>query len=126
MKRKIAVLGGIKSPRLGIIGRTSAMHYKNTAKRSDEIGRELGVEYLVVTSRRRIGGRDLITAQPSPFLMAVVYVGLEDNDRAFAWLEKALETRAWQLPMLKADVIFDDLRADARFSALLARIGLPN
>ena len=59
----IASLGGIKSSRLGIIGRTSAMHYKNTAKRSDEIGRELGVEYLVVTSLRRIGDRALITAQ---------------------------------------------------------------
>jgi hypothetical protein len=58
--------------------------------------------------------------------MAVVYVGLGDHDRAFEWLEKALETRAWQMPMLKADVILDDLRADARFSALLARVGLPN
>ena len=59
----IASLGGIKSSRLGIIGRTSAMHYKNTAKRSDEIGRELGVGYLVVTSLRRIGDRALVTAQ---------------------------------------------------------------
>ena len=59
----IAILGGIDSSRLGIIGRTSAMHYKNTTKRSDEIGRELGVGYLVATSLRRIGDRALITAQ---------------------------------------------------------------
>ena len=59
----IATLGRIDSLRLGIIGRTSAMHYKNTTKRADEIGRELGVGYLVVTSIRRIGDRALITAQ---------------------------------------------------------------
>jgi hypothetical protein len=50
---------------------------------------------------------------------------LEDNDFAFEWLEKALETRSWQLPMLTADAIFDALRADARFPALLARLRLP-
>ena len=35
----IAILGGVDSSRLGIIARTSAMHYKNTTKRADEIGR---------------------------------------------------------------------------------------
>ena len=70
---------------------------------------------------RRLAG----TEGPSPFLVALVYVGLEDNDRAFQWLEKALEARDWQMPMLKADVIFDPLRADSRFPRLLARLGLP-
>ena len=70
---------------------------------------------------RRLAGPE----GPSPFLVALVYVGLEDNDRAFEWLEKALEARDWQLPMLKADAIFDTLRADSRFPALLARLGLP-
>ena len=42
----IAILGRIDSSRLGVIARTSAMHYKNTTKRADEIGRDLGVEYL--------------------------------------------------------------------------------
>ena len=62
---------------------------------------------------------------PSPFLVALVYVGLEDSDRAFEWLEKALEARSWELPMLKGDAIFDALRADSRFPALLDRLGLP-
>jgi Tfp pilus assembly protein PilF len=70
---------------------------------------------------RRLAG----TEGPSPFLAALVYVGLEDNDRAFQWLEKALEARDWQMPMLKGDAIFDALRSDPRFPALLDRIGLP-
>ena len=44
--------------------------------------------------------------------MALVYVGLEDNDRAFEWLEKAFEARSWELPMLKASPLFDDMRSD--------------
>ena len=59
----IATLGGVDSSRLGVIARTSAMHYKNTTKRADEIARELGVAYLLETSVRRIGNRVRVTAQ---------------------------------------------------------------
>lgn len=63
---------------------------------------------------------------PSPFLVALVYVGLDDRDRAFEWLEKAITARSWQSPMLKASPVFDNIRPDARFPALLNRIGLPD
>jgi hypothetical protein len=63
---------------------------------------------------------------PSPFLVAFAYVGLEDKDRAFAWFEKAIEARSWESPMLKASPIFDGIRSDPRFPALLARVGLPD
>ena len=62
---------------------------------------------------------------PSPFQVAVVYLGLEDKDRAFEWLEKAVDARDWALPMLKADPFFDLLRSDPRFPSLLDRLGLP-
>jgi tetratricopeptide (TPR) repeat protein len=39
------------------------MHYKNTDKLADEIGRELGVQYLLEGSVRRAAGRVRITAQ---------------------------------------------------------------
>jgi TolB-like protein/Tfp pilus assembly protein PilF len=63
---------------------------------------------------------------PSPFLMALVYVGVEDKDRAFEWLEKAFEARSWELPVLRMNPIFDPLRSDPRFSALVGRLGLPH
>ena len=62
---------------------------------------------------------------PSPFLIALVYTGLEDNDRAFEWLAKAADARAWEMPTLKSSPIFDGLRSDSRFQPLLDRIGLP-
>ena len=63
---------------------------------------------------------------PSAFLMAIVYVGLGDKNRAFEWLQKAVDARAWELPVLKADTMFDPLRSDPRFLPLLARLGLPS
>ena len=59
----IAQLGGLQPSRLGVIARTSAMQYKNTSKRADEIGRELGVDFLLETSVRRTGDRIRIAAQ---------------------------------------------------------------
>lgn len=62
---------------------------------------------------------------PPPFQMAVVHIGLENWDQAFDWLDKAVDARAWELPLLKADPAFDRLRQQPRFSKLLARLGLP-
>jgi len=56
-------LGRLKPQRLGVIARTSAMRYKGTQKRADEIGRELKVNYLLETSVRRDKGRVRIATQ---------------------------------------------------------------
>ena len=54
---------------------------------------------------------------------AVIYTGLGDKDQAFEGLEKAYEYRTEQLIFLKVDPYWDILRADPRFSALLAKMG---
>jgi TolB-like protein/DNA-binding winged helix-turn-helix (wHTH) protein len=59
----IAQLGRIDSEHLGLIGRTSVMHYKHSPEPLDKIGRELGVQYLLEGSVRRESGRVRITAQ---------------------------------------------------------------
>jgi tetratricopeptide (TPR) repeat protein len=53
--------------------------------------------------------------EPPPFTVALVYVGLDDTNRAFEWLEKAIEARSWESPMLKANPIFDNIRSDPGF-----------
>jgi len=58
----IVHLGRLNPERLGVIARQSAMAYKGTAKRADEIGRELGVDYLVGGSARRENDRVRVTA----------------------------------------------------------------
>ena len=57
----ISRLGRLAPGRLAVIGRASAMHYKGTPLRADQIGRELGVEYLVSGSVRRSGGQVRVT-----------------------------------------------------------------
>jgi len=59
----ITQLGGLSPERLGVIARTSAMHYKGTTETAGQIGRELGVDYLVEGSLRREGSRVRISAQ---------------------------------------------------------------
>jgi TolB-like protein/DNA-binding winged helix-turn-helix (wHTH) protein/Tfp pilus assembly protein PilF len=59
----ITQLGRLDPRQLGVIARTSAMSYKHSSKAVDQIGRELGVNYVLEGSARREGGRVRITAQ---------------------------------------------------------------
>src|SRR5579864_343229 len=59
----ISELGRLSPGGLGIIARTSAMQYKHSAKRIDEIGKELGVDYILEGSVRRVENRSRITTQ---------------------------------------------------------------
>lgn len=58
----IAEMGSLGSERLGVIAQKSAMKYKETDKGVDQIGRELGVDYVLEGSVRRAGRRLRITA----------------------------------------------------------------
>ena len=53
-----------------------------------------------------------------------MYAGLEENDQAFAWLDKAYDGRDFILVFLKVDPTFDRLRSDPRFAELVRRVGL--
>jgi Flp pilus assembly protein TadD len=57
--------------------------------------------------------------------VALVYAGLGDKDKAFAWLDKAYEEHSFALSNLKVEPRFDPLRSDPRFTDLLRRMGLP-
>jgi hypothetical protein len=56
--------------------------------------------------------------------VALIYVGLGDQDRAMIWLNKAYEARF--NPSILLRPAFDNLRSDARFRELVRRIGLPH
>jgi len=57
--------------------------------------------------------------------VAFTYCSLGNKDRAFAWLDKAVERRSWMIVYLKSDNVWDPLRSDPRFKDLLRRVGLP-
>ncbi len=72
----ITQLGRLRPDRLGVISRTSVMRYKQSKRGLAEIGRELGVEYLLSGSVRREGARVRVTVQ-------LVHL----SDQAQAWAE---------------------------------------
>jgi len=61
----------------------------------------------------------------SPFLIGIQYLGLNDNDQAFFWLNKAIDDREPEMEYLNVDPGFDRLRNDPRFDAIVKRVGLP-
>jgi tetratricopeptide (TPR) repeat protein len=55
--------------------------------------------------------------------IALVYVGLNEKDLAFEWLEKAVEEHSPWLIHLNVDPRFDPIRSDPRFTRLVRRVG---
>ena len=59
----------------------------------------------------------------SPYLFAMIYIGLGDNNQAIDFLEKTYEDRdGYSIAFIKVDPFLDPLRGDPRFEALVARI----
>jgi tetratricopeptide (TPR) repeat protein len=52
------------------------------------------------------------------------YLGLDEYDRAFFWLEEAYKEQSNLLQFLKVHPIFDPVRNDPRFADLVRRVGL--
>ena len=61
----------------------------------------------------------------SPYAVALIYAGLNEHDRALAWLQKACDNRALWLIQLRVDPRLDGLRWDRRFADLLRRMSFP-
>lgn len=59
----ITELGRLDPQHLGVIGRTSVMHYKGADVPIAQVGRELGVQYVLEGSVRRSSDRVRITAE---------------------------------------------------------------
>jgi len=59
----ITNLGGLHPERLGVIARSSAMRYKHASNSLHQVGKDLGVQYVLEGSVRRSGDRVRITAQ---------------------------------------------------------------
>ncbi len=57
------------------------------------------------------------------YYTAAIYADLGEKNQAFEWLEKSYEERDNWLVYLKVDPIWDSVRSDPRFTALLKKIG---
>jgi adenylate cyclase len=60
----------------------------------------------------------------SPTVFAMIYLGLGEKEKTLDWLEKAYEQQDSACWYLKIDQIYDGVRNEPRFQALLKKIGL--
>jgi tetratricopeptide (TPR) repeat protein len=59
----------------------------------------------------------------APFDLAIAWLGLGENERALASLERAIEDRSPRLLFLMVEPRFDPLRSDRHLEALIERVG---
>ena len=62
----------------------------------------------------------------SPQALITVYVGLGEKSTALDWLEKSYEDQDIACWYLKVDPVYDSLRNEPRFQALLKKLSLDN
>ncbi len=62
-EQMIAQLGRLDPQEFGVIARTSVMHYKHASAKTDQVGRELGVQYILEGSVRHDAQKVRINAQ---------------------------------------------------------------
>jgi len=72
----ITQLGRLDPQRLGVIARTSSMQYKGTHEGTEQIARDLGVQYLLEGSVRRYGNNVRVTVQL-----------IQSSDQTHIWAE---------------------------------------
>lgn len=120
---------------LGRYDEAIAGYQKMPTKQGNEwASARAGLGYIYAKTGRKQDARVLLAeledAERKQYVPATsiahLYIGLGDNDRAIAWLEKGIQQRAFHLQWLKVDPRWDKLRDDPRFADLLRRVGLSN
>jgi serine/threonine-protein kinase len=105
-----------------------------TARRLSGRSYDIGVlasAYAAAGQRDRALGivRELAQARRHeyvrPMALVLAYAGLGDTDQAVAWLARAVDERDTGVIFLRLDPLFDPLRSEPRFTALVKRVGLP-
>ena len=75
-------------------------------------------------ARQLLGELERAGSPSLAYQMAVLHLGLRDHDAAFARLDAAREARCLGIHWLRTDPIWDEVRPDPRFGAVLEKMGL--
>jgi TolB-like protein/lipopolysaccharide biosynthesis regulator YciM len=62
----------------------------------------------------------------SSYDMALAFMGVNDKDQAFSWLEKAVSDHAGRLMFLNVEPRFDSVRSDPRYAELVRLLRFPS
>jgi len=84
------------------------------------LARRRGEAEVVLRELEEMGARRYV----SQVLVAGIWVTLDEPDRAWECLDRAMEDRCPQLRFLPCNPVFDGLRTEPRFQKLVDRLGL--
>jgi eukaryotic-like serine/threonine-protein kinase len=93
-----------------------------------------GLGYVSAVSGNRQKARQILaefdalsqTRYIDAYLKAMIYAGLDDKNNAFEQLNKAFEEHSSSMVFLKVDPFLGSLHSDARFAALVTKVGFPH
>jgi len=74
----------------------------------------------ISTKYNRLSSKQFV----SDYCPAVIHLGLDQKELAIADLERAYQTRSQWLAQLKVERMYDPIRSDPRFMALMKKVGL--
>ncbi|HSC13010.1 MAG TPA: hypothetical protein VLC97_18705 [Rhodanobacteraceae bacterium] len=101
------------------------------ARTAGEVWRQTGValaEHTLGHATQSQAALDELIAKyahDSAYQVADVYAWRGEPDKAFEWLERAYDQRDGGLSTIKTDPLLKPLWTDARFAAMLKKLGLP-
>jgi len=110
----IAELNKMRDLREGFVPATSELGYVYAIS-----GRRAEAQKLVKELQERATHEFI-----DPYYVAIIYLGLDDQEQTFAWLNRAHQERSSWLLWMRVEPKFDRLRSDARFAELVQRVGL--
>ena len=106
--RHIALVASPAPGSMGYVGQIHAL----SGRRDQAIAE---IERLVALSRDRY---------VPAYDVATIYAALGDVDQTFIWLERAFEDRSTLIPWVPWDEVFDVIRSDPRYPALIQRLSV--
>ena len=107
--RKARELSGVSTQPIALLGYALAKSGKQAEARAE-------IEGLLKLSTERY---------VPPYSIAFIYNGLDERDKALAWLERGYEQRDPKMVFLKVEPKWNNLRNDPHFQDLLRRVGFP-
>src|SRR5256886_12021829 len=80
-------------------------------------GERAEAQHILTALERRPPGN-------TAFAIALVHLGLGNNEQALRWLQAVYEERSEWLPLVAPSPILDPVRPDPRFRALMRKVGI--
>jgi DNA-binding winged helix-turn-helix (wHTH) protein/TolB-like protein/Flp pilus assembly protein TadD len=88
--------------------------------------------YIYALAGKKVEARQLLQASQRTskdhyvpaYAIANIYAALEENDQAFAWLDRAFKERDSTMTFIKVDQRLDRIRSDPRLAKAIERLGV--